>query len=89
MSKKPDKKYIIKQMYLPKGVEPQERNARHFATATKWPNFDTFWATCIKNGSQIVKDACIAHLKAIGAWENPEDWVSGVRHFGIDFEENS
>jgi hypothetical protein len=52
----------------------------------RWSSFDHFWATNIKNGTDSTKMACVAHLKAIGSWDDQAKWVKGVLHFGIPLE---
>lgn len=51
-----------------------------------WGSFDTFWAECVKGGSPSIKNACIAHLKSVGAWEDQSKWIEAVQHFGIPIE---
>jgi hypothetical protein len=68
--------------------EDQEQNitVQNEPPATLWSNFDSFWSMCIKNGTPFIKSACIEHLKAIGVWDKPDEWIKGVQNFGIDLE---
>lgn len=84
MSKKQEKHKIIENFFQEEEVFNNVQNEPPFMG---WPNFDVFWASCVKNGNNhTVKSACIAHLKAIGYWEDQSKWIDGLKHFGIPME---
>lgn len=71
----------------PKQIQtPAEETVQNEAPFIGWQNFDHFWSACIKNGTPVLKDACIAHLKSTGRWENQKQWIAGAQDFGIPVE---
>lgn len=62
--------------------EPDVQNNQH----PIWTSFDQCWATCVRNGTPLLKEAAIAHMKSIGKWDDQSKWVEALIHFGIPVE---
>ena len=63
------------------------QNIENQAPRMYWANFDDFWHSSVKGGSQLIKESAFMHLKAMG-WANKQDkWIEGMRHFGLKIED--
>ena len=67
----------------PTAKDPVVQNSR---PNRGWASFDNFWASCVKNGTPLLKDSFKAHLKSMGWLNKPERWIEGAKHFGIPME---
>lgn len=67
-----------------------ENESRHYVQNSPppqyWRDFDHFWASCVKNGTPILKDSLKAHLRAMGWLDDQSKWIKGAIHFGINVE---
>jgi hypothetical protein len=78
-----DNKKQSEELPAPAAPTPVVQNAR---PKRNWASFDNFWASCVKNGTPLLKDSFKAHLKSMGWLHRPEKWVEGAKHFGIPME---
>jgi len=63
-----------------------EETVENKAPVIGWSSFDAFWMECVKNGTPAIKNACQAHFKSLGVWEDQTKWLKAAQHFGIPIE---
>lgn len=65
---------------------PSREVVQNAPPKAKMVSFDQFWASCVKNGTPVLKESFRAHLKSMGWLNKPDRWVAGALHFGIKME---
>lgn len=70
----------------PESADKSEDTVQNAPPKRGWASFDSFWSSCVKNGTPLLKDSFRAHLKSMGWLHRPEKWVEGAKHFGIPME---
>jgi hypothetical protein len=68
-------------------VKPFDAIKENKPPMRRYPSFESFWNSCVKNSKKIHFDSCKAHMQSLGTLDNPDRWIEGVRSFGINIEE--
>lgn len=70
-------------------MDSQEENqVQNAPIQRQWASFDMFWASCVKNGTPLIKESFKMHLKSMGWLNKPENYIEGAIHFGIAIEKD-
>lgn len=64
----------------------KEDTVQNTRPLVSWGSFDSFWNTCVKNGTPAIKEACKAHFRTMGVMDKQDQWVRAAEHFGIPIE---